>query len=239
VRYLVLSDIHGNLEALNAVLEDAKGLYDQILNCGDLVGYGPNPNEVVEWSRSSSNATVRGNHDKVCVGLDDLGWFNALAQRSAVWTHDELTPENVEYLKGLPKGPVGVDSFEILHGSPRDEDEYLIEKGEVQDAAAYLERNLAFFGHTHIQGGFLIHRNGTMPIRHTVVELENDTRYMINPGSVGQPRDGDGRAAWCLYAPDERVVEFRRTVYDLETTQQKIREAGLPELLAYRLGIGT
>ncbi len=246
MRYLILSDIHGNWEGLEAVLRDAEGDYEQVLCCGDLVGYGADPNRVVDWVRERANLVVRGNHDKGCAGLDDLEWFNPVARAAANWTSQSLTPDNLAYLRNLPKGPAVMDSFQILHGSPLDEDDYLVSNFAITQVAPYLERQLSFFGHTHLQGGFLCHRNGVIRLRRPegaesreVIELENDGLYLINPGSVGQPRDGDPRAGYLIYDSDARLVEFRRVPYDIRAAQAKIRAAGLSELLADRLEFGN
>jgi diadenosine tetraphosphatase ApaH/serine/threonine PP2A family protein phosphatase len=246
MRYLIISDIHGNWEALEAVLGHAQGHYDEIICAGDLVGYGADPNAVVEWIHSNVKVVVRGNHDKACAGLEDLEWFNPVARAAALWTQSALTKENLDYLRRLPKGPIPVDSFQILHGSPVDEDEYLVSSQDIRQISAYLDCPLSFFGHTHLQGGFFWHQNGVRQIRKTpvdseehVVELMRDTLCLANPGSVGQPRDGDPRAAYLLYTPGDRAIVFRRVPYDLETAQNKILEAGLPELLALRLARGA
>jgi predicted phosphodiesterase len=245
VRYLVLSDIHGNWEALEAVLRHCQGEYGEVLCCGDLVGYGADPNRVVDWMRANARALVRGNHDKACAGLDDLEWFNPIARAAAEWTGRSLTPENLAYLRNLPKGPVAVDSFQILHGSPLDEDDYLVSALAVAQIRDYLETQVSIFGHTHLQGGFLCHRNGVKRIGkprpgedRQVLELEPDVRYLINPGSVGQPRDGDARAAYLLYDPGDRFLEYRRAAYDVGKAQEKILAAGLPDILAGRLETG-
>jgi putative phosphoesterase len=238
VRYLIISDIHANLEALEAVIADAEGRYERIVNCGDIIGYGPDPNAVTDWVRSTPQTIVRGNHDKVCVGLGDLDWFNPVAQRSAVWTNTHLQEANGSYIVTLPQGPLDVDGFQVIHGAPQDEDEYIVGKSDVEKAAEYLTADLTFFGHTHLQCGYMIHRNGIVPVRPPVVRLENDTRYLINPGSVGQPRDGDARAAYCIYDSGLHTVEFRRTAYKVEVTQRKIEAAELPSVLALRLGLG-
>ncbi|MBI1895004.1 MAG: metallophosphoesterase family protein [Acidobacteria bacterium] len=238
MRYLILSDIHANWEALAAVLADAEGDYDTVLNCGDLVGYGPDPNRVVDWCRQNNQVIVRGNHDKACAGLLDPQWFNPVARTSTEWTQRELTEVNREYLRDLAKGPRAVDGFEILHGSPLDEDEYLVHVYEIGFAARRLEMPLGFFGHTHLQGAYLVHRNGVKELP-PVFEIEETARYMINSGSVGQPRDDDPRAAYAIYDTGEHVVELRRVSYDIEKTQQKILRAGLPEVLAARLEFGT
>ncbi len=126
MRYLILSDLHANLQALDAVVAAATGRYDQALCCGDLIGYGADPNPVVEWVRGHCTQVVRGNHDKACTGLDDLSWFNPVARHAAIWTQKALTPQNIEYARNLPKGPLIVENFELVHGSPYDEDEYVL-----------------------------------------------------------------------------------------------------------------
>src|SRR5262249_43538774 len=137
------------------VLAATDGQYDQIVCCGDLIGYGPDPNRVVDWVRSAVTFVIRGNHDKAALGGEILEWFNPVAKTAALWTIHELTPENREYVRQLPKGPLPVDSSQIVQGSPLDEDESLIGAGEVQQAFAYLDRDVTFFGHTHVQGGFV------------------------------------------------------------------------------------
>lgn len=245
MRYLILSDIHANREALDAVLADAEGLYGRIVCCGDIVGYGADPKFVLEWFRNNATDIVRGNHDKACCGLDDLEWFNPAAKLSALWTMEELGEIEVEYLRALPKGPLLSNGFEVVHGSPLDEDEYLISIFDTAHVRPYLEADVTFFGHTHLQGGFSwrgprmfkLDRPGESETER-VHQLEPAHVYLINPGSVGQPRDRDPRAAYALYASEERTVTFRRVEYDLASAQGKIRRAGLPEFLAERLGLG-
>jgi predicted phosphodiesterase len=245
LRYLVLSDIHANLEALQAALDFAKGQYDRILCLGDLVGYGADPNAVTEWVRTSAAVVVRGNHDRACAGLDDLEWFNPVARTAAEWTNRTLTRENRDYIGALPKGPVAVDSFQVMHGSLLDEDEYMVHAGDAGQTFPYLETSLAFFGHTHLQGGFEWGRNRVRTLgrpapgeKELLLDLDPDCAYLINPGSIGQPRDGDPRAAYVLYHPDDRFLLYRRVLYDIFTAQEKIRRAGLPDLLADRLALG-
>jgi predicted phosphodiesterase len=245
VRYLILSDIHSNWESLEAVLEHAAGKYDQVVCCGDLVGYGADPNAVAEWVRAKVAFIVRGNHDKACVGLEDLEWFNPVARAAAVWTRQELAPENTEYIRNLPKGPLGLDGFQLVHGSPLDEDEYLLAAGDAQPVFDYLAAPLTFFGHTHLQGGFLWNETRIETIGKTPADEERQTldldahcTYLINPGSVGQPRDGDPRAAYVLFNPEEHFLIYYRLPYDVGKAQAKIRRAGLPPLLADRLAAG-
>ena len=242
--HLILSDIHGNLEALTAVLADAQGLYGQIYCLGDLVGYGADPNPVVEWARNSVAAIVRGNHDKISVGLDSLENYNPGAQASALWTREALTPESRAYLERLPRGPLrleaGGEGFDLVHGSPADEDEYLIFPDDVYRMVPYLDTRLSFFGHTHVQGGFLIARNGVRRLSpNGTLVLDRGYLYLVNPGSVGQPRDGNPWAAYVLYYPEDGAVEYRRAEYDVEAAAEKIRAAGLPEPLAARLFAGA
>jgi len=246
VRYLILSDIHANLEALEAVLAHAEGSFDRILCCGDIVGYAADPNAVVDWVRTNAQVVIRGNHDKAAAGSEDLEWFNSAARAATLWTQQTLTPENLEYLRGLPRGPALVGDFQLVHGSPLDEDEYLVSPRDAAQLTGYLETPVTFFGHTHYQGGFLIQRNDTRRI-HALLPMEdsmefsipNGTAALINPGSVGQPRDGDPRAAYALYMPEQRLVYYRRVPYDIERAQRKILEAGLPQQLAFRLATGS
>lgn len=239
MRYLIVSDIHANWEALQAVLAAAGGEYDRIVNCGDLAGYGPDPNEVIEWCRTTNSIIVRGNHDKACGRLENLEWFNPVARTSALWTFQVLTPENRQFLGELPKGPALFDDFQIFHGAPQDEDEYIVTEPEARDAAEYLDTQLSFFGHTHLQGSFAVHRNGVRMTPEEGFELDDSMKYLVNPGSVGQPRDGDPRAGYAIYDSEMRYVECRRVSYDHDTTYRKIVDSGLPELLGRRLFAGV
>jgi predicted phosphodiesterase len=247
VRYLILSDLHANWQALEAVLQHTAGQYDQVLCLGDLVGYGGDPNRVVEWVRANCAQVVRGNHDKASSGVDqeELEWFNPVARQAALWTHHSLTVENAGYVSGLPKGPLEVNGFELVHGSPFDEDEYVLNPDEASQAFGYLEKRLAFFGHTHVQGGFVWNHSRVeviprTPLRsdHQEMEIDPACAYLVNPGSVGQPRDGDPRAAYVIFDSEPRLVTFFRLHYDIAAAQEKIREVGLPPILADRLSVG-
>jgi predicted phosphodiesterase len=245
VRYLILSDIHANRQALEAVLAQAAGKYDAIACLGDIVGYGADPVFAVDWVRASVKALVRGNHDKASVGLEDLEWFNPVARQSAVWTQTQLTADQAEWVRNLPMGPVELEYFDLVHGSPLDEDEYLAGTRDAAEVSPYLERAISFIGHTHLQGGFLLHRNGVIRLPRPApeetelsVQLEPDTCCLLNPGSVGQPRDGDPRAAYAVFDSGERVITYHRATYDIAEAQRRIRAAGLPDLLAERLALG-
>jgi predicted phosphodiesterase len=245
VRYLVISDLHSNQEALRAVLESARGEYDRIVCCGDLAGYGPDPNSVIDWARANLYASIRGNHDRACAGTESLEWFNDIARVASEWTRTQLTQANIEYLRALPSGPFTVENFQLIHGSPVDEDEYLISVSDARNVFAYMETNIAFFGHTHLQGGYAW-LNGQYQVIWRMEFFENelwhrldpDGAYLINPGSVGQPRDGDGRAAFALFETESRELVYRRVPYDYEITRRKIEAAGLPDILGSRLAIG-
>lgn len=245
MRYLILSDIHANWQALEAVLADAAGQYDQILNLGDFVGYGASPNAVVDWVRLHPGLNIRGNHDRVACGLSSLEWFNDYAQAAAIWTMNNLTPENLAWLRALPRGPMLYEDFALIHGAPLDEDEYVTTAASARGALNSLEPALGFFGHTHLQGGFALGRHGVRLVARVpafatsvVFEWKPGTRCLINPGSVGQPRDHDPRAAYALYESGDTWVTFRRVPYDLPTAQETILAAGLPPLLANRLATG-
>jgi len=245
LRYLIISDLHANWQALDAVARAFAGKYDQAVCCGDLVGYGADPNPVTDWVRANCAVVVRGNHDRSCTGLDGLEWFNPVARQAALWTQHALSRENAEYVRNLPKGPLLVDDFQLVHGAPYDEDDYLIGSAEAAEAFGYLERRVVFFGHTHVQGGFIWNHSRVEMIPRPPLDVETmemaidpDCAYMINPGSVGQPRDGDPRAACVLYDSEARIATYCRTAYDVESAQRQIRESELPPVLADRLAVG-
>lgn len=245
MRYLIISDIHGNLDALEACLADALGLYDQILCLGDLVGYGADPNAVVDWCRANANFVIRGNHDKAVAGIGETEDFNDQAASSVTWTTSQLSPENLSYLRALPAGPVRVNGFTAVHGSPSDEDEYILSGVDAMRAFTWHSGTLTFFGHTHVQGGFLWKSRYAHPISPLRPNqdardfpLQPDTAYLINPGSIGQPRDHDPRAAYALYDSDQKLLTYRRVEYDVAKAQRRILASGLPEKLALRLSRG-
>ncbi len=250
MRALIVSDIHGNLEALNAVLAAAP-VHDELWNLGDVVGYGASPNETVDCMRLLADHSVRGNHDKVCSGLTSAEGFNPMAQQSVRWTAEALTPDAAAWLRAMPEGPVPTrcGSSNLTHGSPVHEDMYIL---NIRDAWEPLQRALnrtTFFGHTHLQGGFQLlgkqwlginppHAPGNRASRWTLPLLEDGTRYLLNPGSVGQPRDGDWRAGFAVLDDSANEVTFFREPYDLALAQGRILMAGLPERLALRLREG-
>jgi len=246
MRYLVLTDIHANLEALETCLADAASHgYDATLVLGDLVGYGPDPNAVVDRVQSLSPAAIiRGNHDKVACGLEQPEGFNTVARVAALWTHTTLSPSNNEWLAALPKGPVVVDEvIEVCHGSPFDEDAYVFDELDAVRALKATARPLCLFGHTHYPITFALAdgRVETIGGPHALdgpLYVQEGSKYLLNPGAVGQPRDGDPRAAYAIADTTAMRVDLFRLTYPLEKTQAKIIKAGLPEVLAQRLAVG-
>lgn len=246
MRYLILSDIHANLTALDAALEAAKGHWQQAVCLGDVVGYGPEPNEVIDRLRSLKAVTIRGNHDKAVSGVASADDFNPLARSVTLWTRDQLVPANREYLEQLPKGPVVINGFSIVHGAIHDEDEYVFAPAQAIEDLIDMPIPVAFFGHTHMQGGFKLQDDQVATLnlkpsdgnQFSALAIEPRTNYLLNPGSVGQPRDGDPRCAFAIADLDHRTVEFWRVPYDIEAVQNRMTQAGLPEPLVLRLSFG-
>ncbi|OFW14886.1 MAG: hypothetical protein A3F70_03865 [Acidobacteria bacterium RIFCSPLOWO2_12_FULL_67_14] len=251
MHYLVLSDIHANLEALEAVL-DAAGAFDAALVLGDLVGYGADPNAVIDRVRSLPVAAiVRGNHDKVAARLADADDFNQVARDAVGWTASTLTADNHAWLAALPKGPRPVDqAIEICHGTPFDEDAYVFDATDAFGALSAAARPLCLFGHTHVPAAFRLGAGnggvrdprlqflGTSTDTTLELDLDPRSRYLVNCGAVGQPRDGNPDAAYGIVDGEAHHVALRRVPYDVAAAQAKIVAAGLPPVLAQRLAIG-
>lgn len=249
MRVLLISDIHANLEALQAVLA-ATPPHDAVWNLGDLVGYGASPTEVIREARRLGNLFVRGNHDRACAGLADLEDFNPIAARAIEWTQGVLCAQAREWLRTLPQGPVspGVSDVECVHGSPLDEDEYLISEEDAWPSLQVGGARVTFFGHTHVQGGFALDGNEPLELapgygfgdeaEQDEFELRKGARYLLNPGSVGQPRDRDWRAAFAIFDDARSLLTWHRVPYNVAAAQEKIRAAGLPDVLADRLSEG-
>jgi predicted phosphodiesterase len=248
MRFLILSDIHANLTALDAALGACKGCWERPICLGDVVGYGPDPNEVIDRIRELNALTIRGNHDKVGSGLESAEDFNPVARNAAMWTREHLRPENREFLRKLPTGPMAVDGISLVHGAFRDEDEYVFAPAQALDSLLEAPSPVTFFGHTHLQGGFVLHENSNrVEALHLKpgtgrqfahLTIEPHTTYLLNPGSVGQPRDGDPRAGFAIADLDHNSVEFWRVLYNVEAVQERMSKAGLPEPLILRLSFG-
>jgi len=246
MRILILSDLHSNATALDAVLETVKDRWDTSVCLGDVVGYGPDPNYVTERLREMGTKTIRGNHDKAVTGLMATEDFNPVAKAAVDWTHAELNPENLAWLTDLPKGPLETDGIVLIHGAFEDEDEYVFTPEQALDGLLDSTAAVTFFGHTHHQGGFSYHdaQLEVLQIRPRATELfaplrtEPARRFLLNPGSIGQPRDGDPRAAFAVADLEHHIVEFWRVPYEVAAVQKRMRAAHLPEPLVQRLVVG-
>lgn len=245
MRYLILSDLHANLEATRAVLADAtvRG-YDRAVCLGDIVGYGASPNEVIDLLRALHPvAVIRGNHDKVAAGIEEGEFFNEIARAAAIWTRETLTPDNRRYIQELPAGPVDAGGFLISHGTPLDEDAYILSEMDAAAIFESLEFTLAFFGHSHY-GCLFVLSGGAARLRlldedeHRIV-MEPEQRYLVNPGSIGQPRDHNPKASYAIFDAEAGRIDVRRVAYDVSSAQRRITAQGLPYPLAYRLEFGV
>jgi len=241
VRIAVLSDIHANLHALDAVLLDADAVVvDRVWCLGDLVGYGPRPNECVEQMRERASLSLCGNHDLAVLGVLEMAEFSGDAAAAAVWTQGVLGEAQRVWLAGLE--PAGrADGVELFHGSPRDPVwDYVLSEGAARESLLETSAPLVLVGHSHVALALSLSGEtltGGLAPADTTADLAA-ARWLINPGSVGQPRDGDPRAAWALIDTDESRAEFRRVSYPIEKTQAEIKESGLPSALAARLAHG-
>jgi predicted phosphodiesterase len=246
MRILVLSDLHANATALDAVLAAAKGRWERVVCLGDVVGYGPDPNEVTSKIRELGAQTIRGNHDKAAAGLMVTDDFNPVAKAAVDWTRAQLQPEHLNWLAGLPPGPLATDGIVLVHGALQDEDEYVFTPAQALDGLLDSTAAVTFFGHTHHQGGFSYQDSQleVLQIRprlsepFAALQIEEPRRYLLNPGSIGQPRDGDPRAAFAIADLDHHIVEFWRVPYDVAAVQERMRSAKLPEPLVQRIVVG-
>lgn len=241
MRYLLISDIHANLPALQAVLNDLSN-YDAVWCLGDLVGYGPNPNECIEQIKELPNLCVVGNHDWGALGRTDPFVFNHDAREALLWTQKELLQENRKFL-GKLSNMVTFEDYLLAHGSPREPIwEYLLDAQRAKDSFLAADFKVAFVGHTHLPMMFEWLEVGQevrllMPGLGEPVKLDG-RRLIINPGSVGQPRDGDSRAAYGILDTEAQTFEFHRISYPIEITQARMRARGLPQRLIDRLEVG-
>jgi predicted phosphodiesterase len=246
MRYLILTDIHANLEGLESCLADARSRgYDRTLVLGDIVGYGPDPNAVIDVIRTLNPlAIVRGNHDKVAMGMSQAEGFHAAARAAAHWMLESLTEENRDWLVALPMGPTIVAGrVELCHGAPFDEDAYIFDELDARHAIDAATSAVCFYGHTHFAiafrlAGDLLEVLGPSSPGDLTLTIEPGAKYLMNPGSVGQPRDGDPRAAYAIFDTETQRVDMIRVDYPIQVTQGKMLAAGLPEPLARRLGVG-
>src|SRR6266404_2924554 len=239
MRFAIFSDIHSNLEAFEAVLADARDNNCTDFVClGDVVGYNANPHECVQRIREMDCPIVKGNHDEQASLLESSRDFNEMAEAAIQWTRDNLTDTDKEWLRAL-KLQRQVRDFTIVHATLDTPEQwgYVFNTLDAAASFTYQHTTVCFFGHTHVAGAF-VRDDGVKRVKVDKLMIEESKKYFINTGSVGQPRDGDWRAAYCIYHIDKNVVEQRRVKYDLATAQEKIIKAGLPRLLAERLKLG-
>lgn len=239
MRYAIFADIHANLEALEAVLADAQENQCTHYVClGDVVGYNANPHECVQRVRELECPVVKGNHDEQASIAEDLSGFNSLAEEAINWTRENLAEEDKIWLREL-RFTRQVRDFTIVHATLDTPQKwgYIFNNLDAAASFNYQHTQLCFYGHTHVPKAYM--RDTTV---HSVpfekLRIEPQKKYFINVGSVGQPRDGDWRSAYCIYNPSQRYVELRRIEYDIHATQDKIVAAGLPQRLADRLAQG-
>jgi predicted phosphodiesterase len=247
MRYLILSDIHSNLEAFEVCVQRAKQAgYDSVLCCGDIVGYGPNPLEAIDGIRALNAITIRGNHDRVAAGLDEATQFNPHARHAVYWTRAVLPDSYRDYLAKLPTGPLEISAHaQLVHGALTHEDDYIFTEADADENFLLTDKALTFFGHSHFPVVFS--SNGREEARQATsyefdefiaVKCEAGKRLLVNPGSVGQPRDGDVRASFAIWDADRARIEFYRVEYDVKRTQERMRAADLSTYLIDRLAHG-
>jgi predicted phosphodiesterase len=243
MRILVISDIHSNLAALDAVIKDA-GNFDQVWCLGDVVGYGPEPNECISRLREFDLICLAGNHDLGVVGKAALWDFSQDARESIFWTRHSLTDSNHDWLKSLPEKTLVVDEITLVHASPRDPIwEYIVEREIAKNNLEFINTPVCLNGHTHIPIIFRKPWDGLkileepLPINSPIRLVPHDKTF-INPGSVGQPRDEDPRAAYALINLDTMTLTHRRVLYDVSVTQNLMKQAKLPARLIRRLRFG-
>lgn len=243
MRIAVIADIHANYQALEAVLDRIEALRVTMTLClGDVVGYCANPNECVDLVRDQKIQSVMGNHDACAVGLEEPDGFNPLAKNALFWTREHITEENSLFLMSLPREHHLLD-FHLFHGSISNLNRYILGRNDALENFHLLSKHSdgsesGFFGHTHIRTAYSLGTTGVEVEESLELFLSPDKRYLINPGSVGQPRDGDPRAAFLVYDDHNRQVTFYRVAYDIKTCQEKIINAGLPPHHAERLARG-
>jgi diadenosine tetraphosphatase ApaH/serine/threonine PP2A family protein phosphatase len=245
LRYGIISDIHGNLDALESVVRSA-GALDGWLCLGDIVGYGPQPNECVDIVRSLCRNCIVGNHDLAALGSIDIRWFNPHALAAVLWTQEQITDATRQFLDALPQMQVVPEwDATLSHGSltdpPRD---YIITRSDARVNFKMMQTRALFVGHSHVSHCFSMQDEDAycdedVFVGGGKVQMEPDSRYIVNCGSVGQPRDGDPRAAYGILDIGARTVDVFRVAYDIQAVQEKMRGLGLPAFLARRLARGV
>lgn len=244
MRYAVISDIHSNLEALSSFYEAAESLdIDKTVCLGDIVGYNANPNECIGLLREKGVNCLIGNHDSRVAGFEEPTDFNFHAAEAVIWTRGVITAGNLEFLKGLPRNISMNNKFLAVHGWVNDTDRYIMGQRDAERNFGLMAEKkatlgLCFFGHTHVPAAYALAGEEITAISTNPFKLEKGVKYLVNPGSIGQPRDRDPRASFLVYDTKKKQVTFHRVEYDINATSEKILAAGLPERLAERLKLG-
>ncbi len=241
MRYGLISDIHGNLEALTVVINELqKRNVDEVLCLGDIIGYGPDPEECVDLVKRHANVILAGNHDYAAMGMLDISYFNPHARRAIEWTSGQISDETRKFLKERPLMMV-YDDFTIVHATPAEPEKwnYILSLEDAADNFAHFHNQVCFIGHSHVPVIIAKDEQGKISVRKgPEIQLQDNEKYIINIGSVGQPRDLDPRAAFAIFDTESKHYELLRVAYDVQTTQQKILKKGLPYFLAERLAKG-
>lgn len=235
----VISDVHANFDALEAVLADIDALKcDRIVCLGDVVGYGAQPRECIAALRERKVLTIAGNHDWACVGKQNINYFNDAAKRATLWTRKVCTDEDKAWLKGLSLVEY-LEGFTIVHGTLYAPElfDYILTTYDAYLSLQLLETPVCFLGHSHVPINFVWDEMISFNYDKEV-QLKEGVKVLVNVGSVGQPRDDNPKSCYAIYDGDSKRVEIRRLDYDIEAAAKKIREAGLPEVLAERLKVG-
>ena len=238
MRILVLSDLHANATALDAALHAAKERWDRVVCLGDVVGYGPDPNEVTTKIRELGAVTIRGNHDKAVTDLMPTDDFNPVAKAAVDWTRSQISADNLKWLAALPSGPLETEGLVLVHGAFQDEDEYVFTPAQALEGLLDSTATVTFFGHTHHQGGFsytadsnnleMLNLHPRPSEKFAALRMDARSRYLLNPGSIGQPRDADPRAGFAIADLQQGIVQFWRIAYDINQVQSRMRSARLP-----------
>ncbi len=240
MRIAIISDIHGNLEALQSILEHIKSQdINEIVCLGDVIGYGANPNECTDIIKETCKVVIAGNHDFAATGKTDISFFNPYAKQAVLWTKNVLTAASFEYISNLPFHEY-VNERIYVHATPLRPENwgYIMSNFEALKEFGYFSQKVCFVGHSHFPIIIEFQDGKCQFVRNSEITLQDEKRYIINVGSVGQPRDGNVRACYIIYNIEAKHIQYHRVEYDIATTQKKIRDAGLPEILAERLAQG-
>ena len=243
MRYAIIADIHSNLTAFHAVLDDinTQERVDKIWCLGDIVGYGPDPHECIELLRKTDHICVAGNHDRAVIGKMDMTSFNTYAAEAVNWTTGKLSIGDITYLNNLPES-IEDDDFLLVHGSPREPImEYILSMSVARQNFDCFRTKYCLVGHTHVPKAYSLDEEDNFTatkLLPNVKLITGETRLIVNPGAVGQPRDGNPEASYAIFDNRTKIIQLRRVSYDIRQTQDRIMKSGLPPRLAARLETG-